>query len=337
LKSLNMRKRIVLITFPIMLILGIYFLGPEPDKPKWEKTMPIVPQDPVALEKYIADRERLHKVKPDNEARIVWADSTKRKTPYSVIYLHGFSASQKEGEPVHRKFASRFGCNLYLSRLADHGIDTTDQLLYFTVDRLWESSKEALAIGKAIGDKVIVLSCSTGGTVALVLAGMYPDDVFALVNMSPNIAINDANAWVLNDPWGLQIARMVFGSKYQDVKYPSSRRPFWNIKYRLESVTQLEELLEDKMNKETFAAVKQPSLTLYYFKNDQEQDKTVKVSAMLEMNKELGTPDSLKEAIAIPNAGAHVIGSYLVSRDLQAVQREAERFAMEKLHMKKVN
>ena len=202
-----MSKRIILISFPLLLVLGIYFLGPEPDKPKWEKTMPVVPQEPAALEKYVAQKESLHKLKPDNEARIVWADSTKKKTPYSVIYLHGFSASQKEGDPVHWKFAKEFGCNLFLSRLADHGIDTTEQLLYFTPDRLWESTKEALAIGKVIGDKVIIMSTSTGGSVALVLAVMYPDDVFALINLSPNIALNDPNAWVLNEPWGLQIGR----------------------------------------------------------------------------------------------------------------------------------
>lgn len=55
------------------------------------------------------------------------------------------------------------------------------------------------------------------------------------------------------------------------------------------------------------------------------------------MHKQLGTPDSLKEAIAIPNAGAHVLGSSLVSKDVESVYREMERFAIEKLKMKKVD
>ena len=201
---------------------------------------------------------------------------------------------------------------------------------------MWESTKEALAIGKAIGDKVIIMSTSTGGTVALVLAGMYPDGVFALINLSPNIALNDPNAWVLNEPWGLQIARLVFGSNYNQPNYEAARLPYWNTKYRLEAVTQLEELIEDKMNNETFKGVKQPSLTLYYFKNDEEQDQTVKVSAMLEMDKALATPDSLKVAIPVPNAGAHVIGCYIVSKDIETVEREVEKFAVEKLHLKRV-
>ena len=58
---------------------------------------------------------------------------------------------------------------------------------------------------------------------------------------------------------------------------------------------------------------------------------------MLEMNKALGTPDSLKVAIPVPNAGAHVIGSSIVSKDVETVEREVEKFALEKLHLKKVN
>jgi esterase/lipase len=332
-----MPRKLVLITFPIILLITAYFLGPSPDKPKWDKADIKVPTDPTELENYITARERKHNLKPDNEARIIWADSSKQKTKYSVVYLHGFSASQKEGDPIHWKFAKEFGCNLYLARLADHGVDTTEQLLYFTADRWWQSSKEALAIGKAIGDNVILMSTSTGGTMAIMLASEYPDDVYAMINMSPNIAVNDPSAWLLNNPWGLQLARKVIGSDYQNILYDSARQIYWNGKYRLESLVQLEELLEDKMNKSTFEKVKCPSLTLYYFKNEQEQDPTVKVSAMLEMNKQLGTPDLLKAAVPIPNAGFHVIGSYLVSKDLETVQAEAKSFAIEKLGMKPIN
>jgi esterase/lipase len=325
----------ILIAIPVLLVIG-YFLGPAPSKPLWSTSMPVVPQDPAALEQYVAINESKHKIKPDNEARIIWFDSTKKKTEYSVVYLHGFSASQEEGDPVHIDFAKKFGCNLYLSRLADHGIDTTEQLLNFTTDRFWESSKEALAIGKAIGEKVIVMSTSTGGTTALALAGDFPDDVYALINLSPNIAINDPNAWLLNNHWGLQIARKVIGSNYIDVHFDSVRQKYWNGKYRVEAAVQLQEMIESKMNEATFRKVLCPSLTLYYYKNEKEQDPTVKVSAMLEMNKQLGTPDPFKRTVAIPEAGAHVIGSHIVSKDLESVEKAIDQFATEKLKMKPV-
>ena len=332
-----MSRKIVFITFPIVALVAVYFLGPTPDKPKWDKAALTVPTDPTALENYVAMQESKHTLKPDNEARLIWADSTKKKTKFSVVYLHGFSASQKEGDPIHLQFAKEFGCNLYLARLADHGVDTTEQLLYFTGDRWWQSSKEALAIGKAIGENVILMSTSTGGTMAIMLAAEYPEDVYAMINMSPNIAVNDPSAWLLNNPWGLQIARKVLGSDYQNIQYDSARQIYWNGKYRIESLVQMEEMLEDRMNKSTFEKVRCPSLTLYYYKNEQEQDPTVMVSAMLEMNEQLGTSGSLKAAVAIPNAGFHVMGSYLVSKDLETVSAEAKKFAIEKLGMKPIH
>lgn len=332
-----MSRKTIFISFPILLLFGIYFLGPAPSKPVFSPAMPSVPQEPAALEKYIFENENKHKLKPDNEARIIWADSSKAKTKFSVVYLHGFSASQEEGDPVHENFAKKFGCNLYLARLADHGIDTTENLFYFTPDRWWESSKQALAIGKAIGEKVIIMSTSTGGTVALMLAAQYPEDVFALINMSPNVAINDPNAWLANDPWGLQIARLVIGGKERVVSTDTVTGKYWNNQYRLESVVQLEELIEAAMTKETFRKVHCPVLNLYYYKNEQEQDHSVKVSAILEMNKQLAAPDSMKEAIAIPGAGNHVLASHLVSKDIPAVEEAIEKFAVEKLGLVKVN
>lgn len=331
-----MKRKIIFISFPVVLLCGIYFLGPEPERPEFAVAMPHVPQVASDLEKYVADQESKHKLKPDNEARIVWADSSRKKTEYAVVYLHGFFASEKEGFPVHEDFASKFGCNLYLARLADHGIDTVDQLINFTPDRWWASGKEALAIGKSLGEKVILMSTSTGGTLSLMLAAQYPEQVFALINMSPNIAINHPLAWIGNNPWGLQIARLVVGGKSSISPHDSLLSKYWYESYRMEAVTQLQEILEEKMNKSTFEKVKCPSLTLYYFKNEKEQDPQVKVSAMLEMNQQLGTAENMKEALAIPNAGSHVIGSNIRSNDFKSVEEACEKFAIEKLGMRRV-
>jgi pimeloyl-ACP methyl ester carboxylesterase len=328
-------KRWIKISFPILFLAGLYFLGPRPKTPEFNYDFPAVPEEPAALESYVAATERKHKLKPDNEARIVWADSSKRKTPYAIVYLHGFSASQKEGDPVHLRIAQEFGCNLYLSRLADHGIDTVDALMYFTGERFFASAKEALAIGKQLGDKVIVMSTSTGGTVALMLAAQYPDKVDVLVNLSPNVALRDPAAFILNDPWGLQIARMVVGGESRVAERNEKTAPYWNESYRVESLVQLEELLEETMNEETFSKITQPSLSLYYFKSEDEQDKQVSVEAILKMNEQLGTPDSLKVTKAVPDAGEHVIGSTLVSRDVETVYREISDFLFKRVRISK--
>jgi pimeloyl-ACP methyl ester carboxylesterase len=317
----------------VLLLIVVYFLGPKPSTPKFNKDLPAVPAEAIALEQYIQSNEAKHKLKPDNEARILWLnDSVKQQTAYSVVYLHGFSASQEEGDPIHYEFAQKFGCNLFLSRLDAHGIDTTEPLANFTADGVWNSAKEAYAIGKKLGKKVILVATSTGGTLALKLAAEYPD-IAGLILLSPNIAINDPNAWLLNNHWGLQLAKLVKG-KYNKAKDTTAiYAQYWNNKYRIESTVQLEELLESSMKESTFNKITQPVLLLYYFKDEKNQDPVVKVSAMKRMFNQLGTPENLKRQVAVPNAGDHVLGSYIKSKDLETVLGECEKFAFEVLKM----
>lgn len=317
----------------LLVLIAVYFLGPKPSTPHYSNELPVLPSDPVSLEKYVASGEATHKIKPDNEARIVWFnDSTKQQTEYAVVYLHGFSASQEEGDPVHYTFAQKFGCNLYLSRLDAHGIDTTEPLASFTAEGCWNSAKQAYAIGKQLGKKVILVSTSTGGTVALKLAAEFPE-IAGLILLSPNIAINDPNAWLLNNPWGKQIAELVQG-KHRTIPDTSAiYAQYWNNHYVTRSLVQLEELLESTMKESTFRKVKQPVLLLYYYKDEKNQDPVVKVSAMKRMFRQLGTPDSLKRQVALPNAGNHVIGSYIKSKDLASVLEACEKFAREVFKM----
>ncbi len=317
----------------LLVLIIVYFLGPLPPTPIFSKDLPSVPEEPALLEKYIHDMEARHKLKPDNEARIIWLnDSIKQRTEYAVVYLHGFSASQEEGDPVHNEFAKKFGCNLYLSRLAEHGIDTIDAMVNLTADKLWNSAKEAYAIGKLLGKKVILVGTSTGGTLALKLAAEYPE-IAGMILLSPNIAINDPLAWVANNHWGLQIARLVKGKYNITDDTTTIEKKYWYNKYRMESVTEIQELLETTMKASLFEKIKQPVLLLYYYKDEQHQDKTVKVSAMKRMFRQLGTPDSLKREIAVPDAGEHVIGSYIKSKDVQTVVQECEKFASQVLHI----
>jgi len=325
--------RILLYILGILII--VYLFGPHPETPEYATAMPAVPST-AELEKFVAANEAVHQLRPNNEARIVWAnDSLKQKTDYAIVYIHGFSASQEEGNPVHRNIAKQFSCNLYLARLAEHGIDTTEQLMNLTADNYWETAKQALAIGKQLGNKVILMGTSTGATQALQLAAAYPGDVAALVLYSPNIAINDNNAWLLNNHWGLQIARLVKGGKYH---HPEDERPiykqYWNTPYRLEAIVALEEMLETSMTKATFSKVKQPVLLLYYYKDEKHQDKVVKVSAMKEMFSQLATDSLHKRAVALPNTGDHVMASPIKSKDVEAVEKETKRFLEEVILLK---
>ena len=315
--------RFLLIVLAVLAV--IYILGPKPAPPDLQGSLPKVPQQLAQVAAYVDKKEAGFKTRPGNRARIVWAGDSMRKTPFSVVYLHGFSASEREGFPVHTDFAKKHGFNLYLSRLDGHGLETPEPLLGMTAQGLWKDAREALAIGKQLGNKVIVMGTSTGGTLALMLAAQFPNDVEAVVNMSPNIAINQPMAGMLDEPWGLMVARAVKRGKY-DESTPANpeKAKYWYTKYRLEAAVELENLVDHSMKPELFARVGQPILNLYYYKNEKEQDHTVKVSAILAMHEKLGTPPAKKRAVAIPGADSHVIGSNITSHDVPAVETAIE-------------
>lgn len=316
-----MRRILRILLIVTALLAVIYFLGPKPAAPDLRGALPEVPQELAQVSAFLDAKEATFPTRPGNRARIVWAGDSMHKTAYSVVYLHGFSASEREGYPVHTDFARQHGCNLLLTRLNGHGLETPEPLVDMTAQGLWKDAREALAIGRQLGNKVILMGTSTGGTLALMLAAEFPEDVEAVINLSPNIAINQPMVSMLDEPWGLMVARIVRGGKY-NASNPENpeKAKYWYTKYRLEGVVELENLVDHTMRPELFAKVTQPVLNLYYYKNEQEQDKTVKVSAILEMHRQLGTPEAKKRAVAIPGAGSHVIGSSITSKDVPGVE-----------------
>jgi len=332
-------KRILTALSIIVVALAIaYFSGPTFPKPVYNKNLPVIPMQTADAEAYIRKKEANLKIKPDNESRIIWAnDSLKNKTAYCLLYLHGFSASWFEGEPVHRDFAARYRMNLYIPLLATHGIDTTDCLLNMTPDRLYESAKQALVLAQSLGEKVILMSTSTGGTLSLKLAADFPQLIEALILYSPNIAINDPAAFLVSKPWGLQLARFVKKGNYRISKpdHPEEEQ-YWQCKQRLESAVYLQQLVETTMTKETFSKVNKPTFLAYYYKDKKHQDGVVRVDAMLKMFDQLGTPSDKKQKMAFPEAGTHVIGCKLVSGAWQDVEKASFAFGEEKLGLKPV-
>jgi esterase/lipase len=319
----------------LVLFLG-YTVGPRPSKPDFTIHDINLPNSLNELENNIAQTEKSIKgIKPDNQARIIWADSSKKeKSRLAFLYLHGFSASQAEGDPVHRDLAKKFHANLYLSRLSQHGIDNGDSSMISLNAGDYEASAEnALAITKKLGDEVIVIGTSAGGALTLYLASRHPE-IKAIVLYSPCVKLFDKTAVILDKPWGLQIARLVSGGPVKKYE-PESKihANYWQLSYRIESLVALQNLVSNTMKPDVFSKIKCPVFLGYYFKNEIEQDNTVSVPAMLKMFDELGTPVELKQKQAFPDAGAHVIASYIRSKDWQSVERETDKFLTDKVKL----
>lgn len=328
--------------FGILLLLAalVYLLGPKPPKLQLNKDLPSVSANINNIGDYIRQYDSQQTIRPDNETRVFWAnDSVKERTDFAVLYLHGFSASWYEGFPAHLNFARYFGCNLYIPRLASHGIETEDPLIDMTPDALWESAKEALMVARGIGKKVIIMSTSTGGTLALKLAADFPEYVEGLILYSPNIRINNGAAFLLSKPWGLQIGRKSVGGKYRvtNEDFESKDCQYWYCKYRMEATVYLQQLVETTMKKETYQNVTAPVFLGYYYKDEKNQDQTVRVDAMLTMFDELGTAPESKVKVAFPEAGDHVIACELTSGCYNEVTAETIKFGEKVLRLKPAN
>ncbi len=320
----------------LLLLVAVYLAGPTPEKFIPETSLPLITADATALEKQIAEKESAFKtLRPDNEARIIWAESTKEKTAWSIVFLHGFSASWREGDPVVLDLAKRYGCNVFLPRLNGHGLDTAECMVNLTAEKLLQSAKEAVAIGKVIGEKVLVVSSSTGGTLSLYLAS-GKDNIDAMVLYSPNVKIYDPTAKLLDKPWGLQISRAVLGSKYRDWPAPEEKKKYFTNYYRLEALIGVQSLISHTMKKETFEKITCPVFIGYYYKNEEEQDKVISIEAIKEMYAQLSTPANQKREIPFPEAGNHVLCYYLDSKDIVGVESETFKFCEEVIGLKPI-
>jgi pimeloyl-ACP methyl ester carboxylesterase len=323
----------------IFLIGGVYIAGPKYKSLPLDPVIPNLRLESDSLDNLIINRESATPgLKDDNAARIIWFNDTlKNKTPFAVVYLHGFSASQGEGFPVHIDFARRYGLNLYLTRLHGHGLNSDSALFDMTPVNLVNSAKDAIAVGKQLGDKVILMSTSTGGTLSLYLAA-GDQDISSIILFSPNIKINSPFAPLLTGHWGLQIGRLFAGGQNRRIPVTSREDSlYWNSTYRVEAIVYLQSLIEMTMKKDIFKSITQPVFLAYYYRDKKHQDPVVRVDAMNEMFENLSTPENMKMKRSFPESGNHVIACKYKSEAWESVEGSTFRFAEEILDLKPVD
>lgn len=315
------KKIAILITsFTVVGIIG-FVLGPTPQFEAIDNVPVRIDLNISELDTFIGAREsEIQFLKPDNQARIIWYDSLAKQTEYSIVYIHGFSASQAEGKPIHMNLARAIGANLYLSRLQDHGIDDKESFKNLTPKQLVEDAKKAIAIGKIIGKKVIVMSCSTGSTLSIYLAAGDPE-ISSLILMSPNIAINSETAKLITGHWGKAITQLSLG-EYRVMRRSDETSKYWTESYHTNGLIALQNLIDQSMTTDVFSKITVPVYVGYFYKSEEEQDHVVSVEAMLDFKKSISSDTSVIEFDAFSDAGEHVIGSSIKNPNWLHVQNE---------------
>ena len=199
------------------------------------------------MEAYLEARESAVSDLRVGEAKaVVWADPENRsRTPVALVYLHGFSADRHEVDPLVSRLAESLGANVFYTRLAGHGRDGP-AMAEATVESWMDDAAEAVAVGAALGDRVVLLGTSTGGTLA-VWAAARPEvagRVAAVAVISPNFRPRDPSSRVLLWPWGAQIASLVVGRERCFEPENAEQELHWTVCYPTSALLPMMALVE---------------------------------------------------------------------------------------------
>lgn len=187
----------------------IYAAGPrEPRRWRWARHQ--IPEDPQDLDAYLAGCEAGKGIKPGLEKQIDWIGEPGQRSTRVLVYFHGFTASRYELDPVPQQFAKALEANAYYVRFAGHCLDDDGHGIAKVRYADWVNDvQQALKVACKLGDEIIVMSCSTGGSMATWAAQHMPKPLAALIFVSPNYQINNPLAFLLTNPWARALGALV--------------------------------------------------------------------------------------------------------------------------------
>jgi pimeloyl-ACP methyl ester carboxylesterase len=130
--------------------------------------------------------------KPEYQKRVLWSDKTGfgRKTPYSVLIIHGLYNSPKHMMALTPVFQERH-MNIAMTRLKGHWESDRSALTETVSWQDWMSqAEEDFALAQELGDRVILVGHSTGGLLSTWLQLKHPEKVAALILFAPAFEIH---------------------------------------------------------------------------------------------------------------------------------------------------
>ncbi len=218
----------------LALVVGLWAIGPRVELDPEVPTPELPGGGPAALEEWVRSQEAgFDDLIPGAEKMIVWAESAApSRTPVCVLYLHGFSATRQEDAPLPQLLADSLGANLFLTRLTGHGRDS-DAMEEASLEAWLADTLEGMAIARRLGERVVVMGTSTGGSLALWLAARpeVRGQIDALVLISPNLGLPDRRARMLLWPWGGMLARLAEGPERSWEPRNDLQERYWTTRY----------------------------------------------------------------------------------------------------------
>lgn len=296
----------LLLAVLVVLLIGTvaYVAGPRnafgPDIPA-PRAEPV--QSLAGLDAWLRSSEAAYSdIKPGNAKEIVWATPDHQRTPWAVVYIHGFSASRLETAPVTELVAKSLGANVFYTRLTGHG-RPGPAMGEATVQDWMADTLEAVKIGQLLGERVLVISCSTGSTLATWLAtSKEARRVAAHAFISPNFGPKDKKAELINGPWGQSIALALEGDTRGWTPEDPREANAWTSRYPTRALFPMMALVKTVRTSD-LSLFQTPVLVLY-----SEQDQTVDPAETRLAFTRMGAPLKSIEVVTYSKSkGQHVL------------------------------
>ena len=204
---------------------------------------------PSDIDGWLADSEgRVPNLRDGSEKTVLWAGAPGRRTDLAIVYLHGFSADPWEIRPVPERVAEALGANIFFQRLTGHGSDGA-ALAQATAGDWLEDVAEAMEVGRRLGDRVIVMSGSTGGTLSAILAadpGMAEarEGLAGLIMVSPNFKVANPAAALLSLPAARYWVPLIAGETRRFEPQNDRHAAHWTHEYPTTAVVPLQALVD---------------------------------------------------------------------------------------------
>lgn len=297
----------------IVIVAGIatvvFMLGPRPPIDETIRFSAVsIGDDPV---RYLADEEaRVTGTIPGAEKEIIWLDpATRARTPLAIVYIHGFSATKWEVRPLAEEVAAVFGANLYYTRLAGHGNEDGAAMAAATMNEWVNDMAEAIAIGERLGERIVVISTSTGGTLSTWAAGnpALSGKLAGLVMISPNFEPREVSVELMNMPWGKYLLPLAFGETRSWTPVNAEQGKWWTTTYPSIAVLPMAALLQAVKNMDV-SKIKVPAFFIY-----SPRDNVVSPDATLKVYEAWGGPKQIFEELNSSDLSHHVLAGDILN------------------------
>lgn len=305
------RLKVALFVLVTLLLLGaiIWLLGPRPGA---DTTVTFqsaaIGDDPAA---YLTRTEsRFNDIRAGNQKQIVWADPAVRaRTPFAIVYVHGFSASAGEIRPVPDRVAAALGANLFFTRLTGHGRSDSDAMANASVNAWINDFAEAIAIGRMIGERVVVIATSTGASLAIWASTQpdFRDYIAGLVLVSPNLGPQAFGSFLLTAPFARNWVDLFIGERRSYKPLSAEQAANWTTDYPAEALIPMAVLVKMARNADV-AETRIPALFIYSLK-----DKVVRPALTDQLVARWGGPADVFQVVSDGDPNHHVVAGDILS------------------------